>query len=85
MFNFLKFAKTPEEKAMQRALLQYYNPQNKDVILKALKKCGRFDLIGNGEKCLVKADKPAVKTKYSSRSPAQRAKGGAKTYGKKKK
>ena len=51
-------AKTPEEKAMQRALLQYYNPKNNDVIIKALKKAGRFDLIGKGEKCLVNYDKP---------------------------
>ena len=46
-------ARTYEEKAMQRALLQYYNPKNKDLIVKALKKEGRYDLIGNGEKCLV--------------------------------
>ena len=46
-------ARSYEEKAMQRALLQYYNPKNKDLIVKALKKAGRYDLIGNGEKCLV--------------------------------
>ena len=46
-------AKTPEEKAMQRALLQYYNPKNRDMIVKALKKAGRYDLIGKGDKCLV--------------------------------
>lgn len=46
-----------EEKAMQRALLQYYNPKNKEIILKALKKAGRYDLIGNGEKCLVASSK----------------------------
>lgn len=51
-------AKTPEEKAMQRALLQYYNPKNNEQIIKALKKAGRFDLIGKGEKCLVNYDKP---------------------------
>lgn len=46
-------AKTPEEKSMQRALLQYYNPSNKELIIKALKKCGRYDLIGKGDNCLV--------------------------------
>lgn len=46
-------AKKPEEKAMQRALLQYYNPKNRELIIKALKKAGRYDLIGKGEKCLV--------------------------------
>lgn len=53
-------AVTPEEKALQRALLQYYNPKNKELIIKALKKAGRYDLIGTGEKCLVNA--PAGKT-----------------------
>ena len=46
-------AKTPEEKAEQRALLQYFLPQNKGIVLKALKKCGRYDLIGNGKNCLI--------------------------------
>lgn len=45
--------KTAEEKAMQRALLQYFKPQNKEIVLKALKKAKRFDLIGSSPKCLV--------------------------------
>ncbi len=48
-------AKTAEEKAMQRALLQYFLPANKQLVLKALRKCGREDLIGVGKKCLVRA------------------------------
>lgn len=77
-------AKTPEEKAMQRALLQYYNPANKDIILKALKKAGRYDLIGKGDKCLV-SDANAPKSGVNKKqSPAQRQKYGGKTYGKKK-
>lgn len=77
-------AKTPEEKAMQRALLQYYNPANKDIILKALKKAGRYDLIGKGDKCLV-SDANAPKSGVNKKqSPAQRPKYGGKTYGKKK-
>ncbi len=47
-------AKSPEEKAMQRALLQYYDASKRDIIEKALKKAGRYDLIGTGEKCLIK-------------------------------
>ena len=39
--------KTAKEKAMQRALLQYFKPQNKELVLEALKKAGRRDLIGN--------------------------------------
>ncbi len=45
--------RTPEEKAQQRALLQYFKPENRQIVLSALKKCGRFDLIGTGENCLV--------------------------------
>ena len=46
--------KTPEEKAMQRALLQYTKPENYDIVEKALKKAGREDLIGFSENCLIK-------------------------------
>ena len=42
-----------EEKAMQRALLQYKNPANWDIVRRALRICGREDLIGFGPKCLV--------------------------------
>ncbi|HPW41349.1 MAG TPA: YgiQ family radical SAM protein, partial [Bacillota bacterium] len=44
----------PEEKAMQRALIQYRNPENYGLVYKALKSAGREDLIGFGEKCLIK-------------------------------
>ena len=46
--------KTPEEKAMQRALLQYTKPENYAIVEKALKKAGREDLIGFSENCLIK-------------------------------
>jgi len=49
--------KSSEEKAMQRALLQYFNPKNQSLVIKALEKAGRTDLIGNDKKCLVIADK----------------------------
>lgn len=45
--------KTPEDKAMQRALLQYFKPQNRELVLRALKLANRRDLIGNSDKCLV--------------------------------
>lgn len=47
-------AHNPHEKAMQRALIQYRNPQNYDLVYEALKKEHREDLIGFGEKCLIK-------------------------------
>lgn len=43
-----------EEKLMQRALLQYNDPENHDLVIKALKKAGREDLIGFGAECLVR-------------------------------
>lgn len=46
-------AKDPHEKAMQRALLQYFNPKNSDLVREALRKAGRHDLIGYGDKCLI--------------------------------
>ncbi len=61
-------AKTPKEKAMQRALLQYYNSANRENVLAALKTAGRYDLIGEGEKCLVKPDrKPTKSTQYKGK------------------
>ena len=45
--------KTEEEKSMQRALLQYFIPENKQKVIKALIKAGRKDLIGYDSKCLV--------------------------------
>ncbi len=49
--------KNPKDKAMQRALLQYFLPQNKYIVLDALKKAGRLDLVGSGKNCLVSAPK----------------------------
>lgn len=49
--------KTPKEKAMQRALLQYFKPENADIVREALRRCKRFDLIGNGKNCLVADDR----------------------------
>ena len=43
----------PHEKAMQRALIQYRNPHNYDLVKEALIKAGRTDLIGFEERCLI--------------------------------
>lgn len=45
--------KNPEEKAMQRALIQYRNPSNYDLVKKALVKAKRQDLIGFDKHCLI--------------------------------
>jgi uncharacterized radical SAM protein YgiQ len=47
-------AKTPHDKALQRALLQFHLPQNEDLVRQALKLAGREDLIGNGKDCLIR-------------------------------
>lgn len=49
--------KNPHEKAMQRALIQYRNPRNYDLVKEALEKAGRTDLIGFGPKCLIRPSK----------------------------
>ncbi len=71
-------ARTPKDKAMQRALLQYFNPKNKDLVLEALKRAGRYDLIGTSPKCLVNAPN------FTQR-PKQNQGGKKQNYGKKKK
>lgn len=47
-------AKHPRDKARQRALLQYKNPANYELVYEALQKANRQDLIGFGPKCLIK-------------------------------
>jgi hypothetical protein len=68
--------RTPEEKAQQRALLQYYKPENRQFVMTALKKAGREDLIGNGAECLVRpAFMQNVKGEYVARgrhTPSER-------------
>ncbi len=74
-------ARTPEEKAMQRALLQCRNPKNRDLVLRALVLAGREDLIGGGPDCLIRGPVPeniralcpdcAKKSEGKSRKPAR--------------
>lgn len=47
-------AKDPHEKRLQRALMQYRNPKNYELVHEALTKAGREDLIGHGQKCLIR-------------------------------
>ena len=72
----------PHEKAMQRALIQYRNPANYELVEEALKKAGREDLIGYDAKCLIRPRKasPAKPTAQKKGAPAPKApvKGGVK-------
>ena len=47
-------AKTPHEKDMQRALLQWRRPDKRRLVIQALHEAGREDLIGFGKDCLVR-------------------------------
>lgn len=49
--------KKPHEKALQRALIQYRDPKNRALVLEALRRTGRMDLVGYGPTCLVRPDK----------------------------
>lgn len=48
--------KNPHEKAIQRALMQYKNPANRELVLEGLKMAGRMDLVGFGPKCLIRPE-----------------------------
>lgn len=49
--------KNPHEKAMQRALIQYRDPKNYDLVMEALRKEGRMDLVGFEKHCLIRPRK----------------------------
>ena len=80
--------KTEEEKSMQRALLQYFIPENKQKVIKALIKAGRKDLIGYDSKCLVqpmsnqnnyKGNNKGKKSSYNSNKNNSRNRNGKQT------
>ena len=60
--------KTPHEKAMQRALMQYRNPDKYDLVLEALQKAKRTDLIGFDSKCLIRPRKLASEKNLVSKN-----------------
>ena len=65
--------KNPHEKAMQRALIQYRNPKNYDLVMEALRIADRMDLVGFDEKCLIRprklhSEKMQEKNGYSGRN-----------------
>lgn len=64
-------ARSPQEKAMQRALMQYRSPQNQPLVRKALRLAGREDLIGYGHSCLVPPEK-ASPSHHRASSNAQK-------------
>ena len=60
--------KNPHEKAMQRALMQYRLPKNYDLVLEALKKANRMDLVGFDKHCLIRPRKSASEKEFYSKN-----------------
>ena len=66
------------ERRLQRALLQYFKPENYAAVREALVEAGREDLIGPGPQCLIpsrspspgRAGKPAAPLRGAARGPA---------------
>lgn len=77
--------KNPHEKAMQRALIQYRNPELCDLVEEALKKAGRTDLIGYGFKCLIRPKGRKESVRERDRNMSGRSDTGKKIVRKKKK
>ncbi len=85
-------AHNPHEKAMQRALIQYREERNYELVKEALVKTGRTDLIGFGAGCLIaprkgaggaarkgkKGDLPGMKDVRGKKSPRRRGRGSVK-------
>lgn len=65
-------AKTEHDKALQRALLQYFNPKNQKLVEEALKKANRLDLIGFDKKCLIR---PSSKPNQYSNNQSSKQRG----------
>lgn len=80
-------AKSPHEKALQRALLQWRRPDKRRLVIEALKEAGRDDLIGYGKHCLVRPDRPKSAKRAKENKPPRatgRAKGISGVSGKEK-
>lgn len=59
--------KSPREKAMQRALIQYRKPENYELVKEALERAGRRELIGFGKECLIPPRKTAAQKKQKKK------------------
>ena len=66
--------KNPHEKAMQRALMQYRLPKNYDLVLEALKKANRMDLVGFEKHCLIKPRKSLAQKDFYKKNVIKKSK-----------
>lgn len=78
-------ARSEKDKAMQRALLQYYLPKNRQLVCEALKRAGRSDLIGPGREHLVNGDNGRPSTSGSNGKQRSNKKEEKSSYNKNKK
>jgi len=79
--NQVYVAKEYSEKQMQRALLQFRDPKNYELILKALTKARRLDLIGYAPECLIKPTKGEKKNGNNIKRKDSISKNKGKTQG----
>ncbi len=81
--------KNPHEKAMQRALIQYRNPKNYDLVMEALKSADRMDLVGFEKQCLIRPRQMKYEnfkgTKSTDKKPFKKKEKDTKTVAPKKK
>jgi uncharacterized radical SAM protein YgiQ len=68
----VKIVKGLRDRRMQRALLQFFKPENWFEVRRALEQAGRQDLIGSGCDCLI-PDRPPREALDRKRSDANRA------------
>ncbi len=66
--------KAPHEKAIQRALIQFRNPANAELVREGLKMAGREDLIGYGPKCLIRPEKEEKRAASKATAGAEKPK-----------
>ena len=71
-------ARTPHEKELQRALLQYFLPENRDLVAEALRKAHRLDLIGHDPKCLIRPPRKSTAEQFVAKTRAQKIRQGTK-------
>lgn len=68
-------ARNPHDKAMQRALMQYKNPKNRQLVKEALQQTDRGDLIGDSAKCLLKISTTHGRAKIYNKNDATNKRG----------
>ena len=65
-------ARGAKERRLQRALLQFFKPENYDDVNEALAEAGRLDLVGGGPECLIPAQRPRAAAGHGKTAPGRR-------------